>query len=319
MRTFLKISARTIFLLLSLILWGENAAARPKSTLDVNLALSHRVDHLKWSIAGNGVNILSELTWEDLMIAQATVGGRLLVDAPNTPFSPYLRGSFGWGRIYRGENQDSDFSQNNRAGEFSRSNNNADGGDVLDATFGLGLRFKHLLKPHGITVWVAPLVGYAYHEQNLEMTGGVQTIPPLGPFPGLNSTYETQWRGPWLGLDASVAFDQVHSLFASIEYHRTNYEGRANWNLRDDFAHPLSFFHKADGEGMTASLGLEKRLFQSGALILKIDYLDWRTNPGQDTIFLSASEIQRILIEEGILVDGVITGPLKKSIGNPMP
>ena len=29
-----------------------------------------------------------------------------------------------------------------------------------------------------------------------------RTWPPLGPFPGLDSSYNTEWKGPWLGFDA---------------------------------------------------------------------------------------------------------------------
>ncbi len=299
----LKTVTCVVFLWGWFFLWTNNTEARPTSILDLNVSVSHRVDQLRWNIAGlspsgNNVNVLSELSWKDLSIVQAGVGGRLIVDDSRSPFSFYSRGALGLGKIYRGDNQDSDYDQKNRTAEFSRSNNSADDGDVLDVTFGMGPRFRKSLGRPGITMWLSPLVGYSYHEQNLVMTDGVQTVPLLGPFSGLNSTYDTEWRGPWVGLDVSLEMDAIHTVFGSIEYHWASYEGRANWNLRPEFAHPLSFLHEANGTGITASLGLEEHLIQDWTFIVKIDYLDWRTDAGIDYVFFSDGGIARTPLNE---------------------
>ena len=148
------------------------------------LSTGYRVDDLDWNIAGdingNNPNIISELEWEglksfQLKIANKTVFNQLFL----------LRGSLAYGWIFDGENQDSDFLGDNRTFEFSRSNNNSDDGNVMDASFGLGWQFTF-----GRSDFVmAPVIGYSYHEQNLTMTDGYQTIPPFGPFSGLDSTY----------------------------------------------------------------------------------------------------------------------------------
>jgi len=78
---------------------------------------------------------------------------------------------------------------------------------------------------------------------------------------------------------------------ASIEYHWVDYDAEANWNLRQDFAHPISFTHDADGAGIKASLGWEERLFTAWTITLKMDYLDWTTNPGSDLIFMNDGSV----------------------------
>jgi len=69
------------------------------------------------------------------------------------------------------------------------------------------------------------------------MTDGVQIIPASGPFPGLASSYDAQWIGPWLGAEALIEAERGWSIMANFEYHLADYSASANWNLRTDLAH----------------------------------------------------------------------------------
>ena len=259
------------------------------------MGLGYRSDDLKWSIAGdiagNNPNILSELTWEDLGIFQVEVENRTIIR------SIYLRGNLAYGWIFSGDNQDSDYLGDNRTLEFSRSNNSADAGNTFDASVGVGYQFLFSSGFFGIT----PLVGYSYHEQNLTMTDGNQTLtspiaPPLGPFPGLDSSYDTQWKGPWLGVDAAFSsasssnkttvFDE-YELILGFEYHWADYEAEADWNLRTDFAHPKSYEHEADGTGVVLSADLNIYFNAHWALNLNANYQTWETDPGTDRTFFA--------------------------------
>ena len=44
-------------------------------------------------------------------------------------------------------------------------------------------------------------------------------------------------------------------MFAG-EYHWVDYDAEANWNLRSDFDHPVSFSHEADGNGFMAGAAI---------------------------------------------------------------
>ena len=173
-------------------------AAEVKTTLE--FSGGYRTDNLDWNIAGNvngtDPNVLSELTWSDLEIFQIGVGAKALI---NKTF--YLRGSLSFGWILDGDNQDSDYNGNDRTQEWSRSNNSSDG-NVSDASLGLGYQFKLASGRFRLT----PLVGYSYSAQYLNITDGVQTVSepslapagvtpnPIGPFPGLDSSYDTAWK-----------------------------------------------------------------------------------------------------------------------------
>jgi hypothetical protein len=270
---------------------GTPKAADIDTLLEMNTG--YRVDDLDWNIAGNmdgtNPNIFSELTWSDLEIFQIKAGMRAAINN-----AIYVRASLAYGWILGGENQDSDYSGDNRTQEYSRSHNKADDGDVWDATLGLGYQFNLLSK----RLRLIPLAGYSYSEQNLVITDGLQTISepalvppgerppsPLGPITGLDSIYETQWTGPWLGLDVWFQASQKIMLFGSFEYHWADYEAVANWNLVDEFAHPTSFEHEADGSGIVITVAGEYVLKGPWSLSLTASYQDWSTDPGTDRLY----------------------------------
>lgn len=263
--------------------------------LSTALELGYRVDSLDWNIAGDTAgqnpNILSELEWSSLQIPQVTVD----IDAWLADI--YLRGSISYGEVIEGDNQDSDYLLDNRNGEFSRSNNSA-GGEVADASIGIGYRFDTTGKKQNNS-YVMPMIGYSIHTQDLRMTDGVQTVesvltPPLGPFSGLNSSYDAEWQGAWIGIvfgEESIVLDMVLEL--SLIYHVVDYEAVADWNLRTDFAHPKSYEHFADGHGLTFSIntrspmGNSKRWFWA----FGFDYGRWQTVKGRDITYFSDNTI----------------------------
>jgi hypothetical protein len=261
---------------------------------NLEFGAGYRKDNLDWNIAGdingNNPNILSELTWSDVDIFQLKGGIRSTISEVF-----YLRGSLGYGWVFDGENQDSDYSGDNRTLEWSRSNNSTDNGNVVDGTLGVGYQFKVAAD----RLKFIPLLGYSYSRQFYNITDGVQTVSepalappgstplPLGPFPGLNSTYEAEWWGPWVGLDLLFDVSEKVTLFGGVEYHWANYNGEADWNLRSDFAHPKSFEHDSDGTGILVSVGGEVHLSKPWYLSLNINYQDWSTDPGLDRLFFS--------------------------------
>ena len=140
---------------------------------------------------------------------------------------------------------------------------------------------------------MTPLVGYSYHEQNLKITDGFQTIPATGPFPGLDSSYDTEWKGPWIGIDLRFKAREI-KIFAhrfetyfTYEYHWADYDAEADWNLRDDLAHPKSFKHDTDGNGYVIGAGFNFVLHQHWALNFNFDYQDWSTDDGTIKFFLA--------------------------------
>jgi hypothetical protein len=259
-----------------------------------SIDIGYRRDDFDWNIAGdisgNNPNILSELTWSDLEILQLEFGLARIF-----PNRIALKGTIAYGKIFDGENQDSDYFGDNRTGEFSRSNNSADDGSTSDVSIGLG----YYLPVLSDTVRVMPLIGYSFHLQYLDITDGVQTIatppitPDLGPFPGLNSSYDATWYGPWGGVELNFRIytkdgeSLAHESILRFEYHWVDYDAEANWNLRSDLAHPKSFEHKADGSGIIFSAGWNYFFKPQWNLHIIFKYQDWETDPGTDRVFFA--------------------------------
>ena len=284
------------------------------------LELGYRVDSLDWNIAGwstsglgeirsgQYVNVLSELSWSDVQIAQ--IGARLSGDEGLL----HWRGRVTYGEVLSGDNQDSDYDYDNRQGEFSRSNNQADG-NVFDASAGLGHRFD-FKTPGGDLYHVAPLVGGSIHIQNMGMTNGYQTLyvpvaagasdpqagvpdpTAVGIIEGLDSSYRAEWYSAWLGVDVWRDVTPKLRMSMSAQAHWADYYAAANWNLRADFAHPKSFDHVAIGRGVQLSVNGLYKLSESMDWSMGLDYNRWRTGAGVDTIYLASGRSVQALLNE---------------------
>jgi len=249
----------------------------------------YRVDDLDWNIAGdisgNNPNILSELTWDDLESYQLKLQGRFV-----WPNLITLRGTWAYGWIFDGKNQDSDYLGDSRTFEFSRSNNSTEDDNVWDGSLAVGYPARF-----GSTVigTITPLAGYSHHEQQLNITDGYQSIPALGPFPGLDSSYDTKWKGPWVGIDLHFkaaeikSFAQRFETYFTYEYHWADFDAEGNWNLRDDLAHPKSFKQNTDGDGFVIRTGFNCKLNQHWALNFNYDYQDWSMDDGTSKVFFA--------------------------------
>ena len=289
---------------LSMFLGTGNLEATETGT-DLEFSAGYRKDNLDWNIAGdingNNPNILSELTWSDIDIFQIKAGIRSVF---NKVF--YVRGAIDYGSIFDGSNQDSDYNGDNRTLEWSRSNNSTDQGSVWDATLGIGYQFK----ADSDRLKIVPLVGYSYSDQYFKLTDGYQTVSepllappgetplPLGPFSGLDSSYEAEWWGPWVGIDLLFDPNEKMTFYAGFEYHWANYQGEADWNLRSDFTHPTSFKHNSDGTGVVMTIGGEFSLPKPWFLSLNINYQNWSTDPGLDTIYHADGSISQTRLNE---------------------
>ena len=234
-----------------------------KYKLDLDYSL--RFDQLSWNIAGNlagtGPNVDSELSWNNVGFHEARLGFRFIGDD-----TWYLKGytSKAWG--FTGTNQDSDYNGDNRSLEYSRSVADSGRSSAEDFSIAIGQQIR-IDNRIGIT----PLVGFSSHRQTFTMTNGNQTVCDssgtpnncsngLGPISGLNSTFNTHWRGPWLGLDLRLAAAKRWTTYAELEYHYSYYDAQADWNLRSDLKHPKSQGQTARGRGTHIGLGMSYAL-----------------------------------------------------------
>jgi len=273
------------FAVVAVLLLPQPAVAGTDTAFKFGVA--YRADKLDWNIANDLAgtttpNILSELTWDSLNIMQIDTGVKTEVNG----IVFRVDADYGW--ILTGNNQDSDYDGNNRTLESSRSNNDAGAGNVWDVSTAIGYKF-------GEDASITPLTGWSIHRQNLRIRNGFQTIPATGAFAGLNSKYDAEWAGPWLGFDAAVIENKIRFLL-NFAYHFATYNADADWNLRTDFAHPVSFRHEATGYGIDVGGGVEYEFTENQTLMAGIEYRKWKADNGTDTTFFAtgASSITKL-------------------------
>jgi len=246
----------------------------------------YRQDKLFWNIGTNGgfPNIISELKWENIEIATLNFGASYALDQ-----HWLLNIDAVYGRIFDGDNQDSDYFGNNRTFEFSRSNNGADEGDVYDISVSTAYKI-----PLNKYLEFQPEIGFSYHAQNFKMVDGKQTVSnygfpvPVGSFAGLNSTYDATWFGPWLGWNTIISPTNKFSFNVGVEYHYVSYDATANWNLRGDFAHPESFTNETNAYGLIGEFGGIYRYSPSLTFDFALNYQHWQsTEAGKIKFFLA--------------------------------
>lgn len=279
--------------------------ARGETRVELGLQGGYRQDSLDWTIAGS-VDVLSELEWTELDIYQLQLTMGLLTKPILLGGRLAGRGLIGVGSIVDGDNRDSDFAGNQRTLEFSRSNNDAGDGRVFDLSLAVGLQFE---PTSGLQL--TPLLGFSYHEQQLVLQDGVQTLsqpqlvahtrlspPALGALPGLNSSYDARWYGPWIGCDLNYQFSPRWQLSGTAELHWGEMKAEADWNLRTDFAHPVSFRQIADAYGLVLGVASTYALDDRWALHLDGNYSDWWTDPGLDQIYFADGAVGSTRLNE---------------------
>lgn len=247
-----------------------------ESPFEYSLSAGYRKDSFNWSIADGGINVASEVDWKNTVIAQLRATAKIQLWR-----GLQLSGTYATGAVKSGTNRDSDYAGSDRTQEYSRSDNQT-GGAVRDLGIGLGYKFRLPDLVSGISMTLVPQAGLSIHQQSLTLYDGQQTVPANGALVGLNSSYNAQWKGPWLGMDVLLDLGEHLSLNTGVEYHRADYSADANWNLRSDFAHPLSFSHVAQANGLTAAAGIAYRFSRNLQINACVARQKWNTYQGYD-------------------------------------
>jgi hypothetical protein len=267
----------------------------------VTLGGGVRYDQMDWNIAGTmagtNPNILSELSWSDLESYQLSLGAKAQVAGHF-----YGRGHVNYAWIDSGTVRDSDYGGDNRTQEWSRSISETNDDTLWDVVLGGGYPFTFNQRR-----WLlAPMLGVSLHKQNLRITNGEQVLsaappsgyrppPSLGPLnSNLDSRYEALWMSLWSGVDVRYRLSAepgqapLMEWGLSLAYHFWgDYEAEANWNLREDLSHPVSFEHEADGSGISLQAEWLIRASRYLNVNLNWNYCQRETDQGTTTFHLS--------------------------------
>ena len=137
-----------------------------------------------------------------------------------------------------------------------------------------------------------PYIGYGNNTQSLYI------VDLTGQFPGLNSIYQTHWNGGTVGVKSSLKICTRLKAAATIVYNQINYSGEGNWNLINEFQHPVSYRHNAQGYGLSATAALNYNFTPNIALRISYAYFNWQTGTGNDFLYLSSGQTDKTRLNE---------------------
>ncbi|MBK7099483.1 MAG: hypothetical protein IPH58_15620 [Sphingobacteriales bacterium] len=121
----------------------------------------------------------------------------------------------------------------------------------------------------------------------------------------LRSTYLAKWSGPQLALDSKIPLKHNWFLKGSVTTGFLKYAGEGNWNLIEEFQHPVSFVQTANGLQLDGKIGAGYHFNRKINLGLFGIYSYWKTERGTDKLFL----------KNGDTPTTGLNSALKKSIG----
>ncbi|SEA81755.1 hypothetical protein SAMN05660420_03286 [Desulfuromusa kysingii] len=278
-----------------------------------SVGIGYRTDQFNWGISAvtalEQPDIISELSWDDLEIVQLHLHTWFKSEElPLINKNAFAIANIAFGKIVAGQVQDSDYAADNRSDEWSRSVSDADDGLTVDLSAALGPIFEcNALSGVSIT----PLVGYAFNVQALTMTNGQQVISKpelrpegssypaaIGPLMGLDSTYTAYWYGPWLGANIAYHANDQFKVIFGIEYHWVEYFAQADWNLRSDFMHPVSFEHESRGTGVVYDLQGEYVINEKWSWVFNGNIQNWNADSGCDTTYLADGSVGKARLNQ---------------------
>lgn len=255
-------------------------------------------------------NVMTELTWKNLRIFQLESVARIL-----TRSRVYVRGNLSYGVVLAGDYRHSEYGGDNRMGEWSRADLDANNGHTLNASYAAGYKFP---RDDDEPWMLAPMLGFAYSSQVLKMEDGTQSISscapnppfvggvcphPAGAIEGKRERFTGEWYGPWSGLDFAVATGRWR-FNAEGEYHWSNrYYGYAhfdNYPIILGLEFPTTYRQRASASGAVARLGARCRLSESWSLTGSAKWESWSAGPGESNFFLAdyfpegSSDVQRV-------------------------
>jgi len=254
--------------------------------------ISQRNAELRWNIASDTSgsetpNILSELTFDDLSITEIQIGMKVQFTKGKLR-NTIIEGNINTGTNKGGTITDSDYDGDYRTEEYSRSESSPDDSTTLNGKLLFGYQVQWNER-----VFITPMAGYRYSQKHFKMQKGVQILDSrvealnLGPFTSnLDSTYKAQWHSAVICLDIEYLI-QKHRFTFGWEFILSDFYAEANWNLRNDFAHPKSFAHWAQGIGNNAQLQYQYAISPHLSLWVHHQIEGWKAQAGDDVVYFS--------------------------------
>ena len=281
---------KPLTLILFLLLLTNICAHAQQKRFSIEAGPEYRTEDFRWSIAGNmqgtNPNILSELIFKPVNAFGFYTNGRVNL---TEKFSLNVH----YNRLftYDGEVTDFDYNDDNRTDPKTQLYLQSDKGDMRT----VGMQFNyHFFNNNNFAATTG--LGYNHTKELFYLTNDNDPL--------LQSTYRANWDGPNLALKGLFDFGHFN-LGAGVTGHYLFYNAKANWNLVEEFQHPVSFRHKAQGHGFDYRLTFGLRPLSFLNIGLHLLHSNWKTGYGTDKLYMASGDIY----------NARLNGAFKKNLG----
>ncbi|GAB3416980.1 hypothetical protein GCM10027516_10360 [Niabella aquatica] len=252
-----------------------------KSNLSIKAGAESRRTNFRWSIAGNTAgqdpNIYSELIYNPVHSAGFFVGAHYTIYKRWTIEANYNRLS-----TYKGSATDIDYAGDNRTQPIKPLI-----GDTLFRSdkghmscFNMALSYTFIDKqPFKLSAGA----GYTNNRELFYLLDD--------EMPDLNTTYRASWKGALFFLEGMIHITPQVYIQPRVSFQPMQYNSTANWNIQEDFQHPVSFIQTANGTGWNYTAHAGYRLNKNMGLHIEWLYADWKTKKGIDHLYRKSGEI----------------------------
>jgi hypothetical protein len=253
-----------------------------KHKIEISFVPKYLHQDFKWSIAGNlqgsSPNIYSELTWHNLQAGSVDIMvkwnfiNRFIASA-----------DMSWALNIDGHASDIDYNDDNRnnptfvAHVLSRKGNAI----ATNAALGYQIINSRFFRLTGF-------LGFEIHRQFYHLSDDF----------ALNSSYKAQWSGPFIAFEPQFLIAEICKIDLNLSYYQVDYSATANWNLIEEFQHPVSFKHAAYGFGIETGIGLRFPITQFFDIYTAATYGHWSTGKGIDTLYLRSGEVRKTQLND---------------------
>jgi hypothetical protein len=270
--------------------------------VQLSLSSGYQRENFHWSIAGNtngqNPNVYSELKWKN--VSGQAYNAALQWNIWNKVM---LYGSYNRVAVRSGSISDIDYNGDNRTDAVYDENFSDNKGNTSAWSAGAGYRLFN-----NSFFSLTPYIGYTGNIQNLYI------VDETGQFPTLNSTYQANWKGGFLKVISSVKIWRSLKASVDITYNQTNYNSQGDWNLIDEFKHPVSYRQVADGYGINTGAQLSYNIIRQLSVFAGFNYFNWETGNGTDTLYLASGENDKTQFNAAFRNGYQVSGGLKLTL-----
>ncbi len=247
-----------------------------QNKLEVSAFAFYKQQDFRWSIAGNlegqNPNVYSELIWNNLK------GPGVGIAININPWKQLVfRTSYSQNSISSGTVTDTDYQQDNRESPSYQALLKSDKGNTSSLETGIGYKFFKNKKLH-----IIPYIGFTHDKQSLYLLKDETSSSEKQ----LNTTYQTVWAGPYIGLEVETQLFHYSKIKFNLNYYQVDYSAKADWNMIDAFAHPISFKHEAKGYQLKSQMLADNPINKTLSIFLKGSIFYSVTAAGTDYLYL---------------------------------